>query len=285
MKPKNIALGLSVLALIACGNAGTEESAENIYIDVTPDISVAATSAFYTDTIIKDVTFVPNDVASWLGKAILLDRDGALYRTSIASPKTELIAKGPYTDIVGFDRPGEAGVFLATKPDNTLHLFIEADDEGSFKRVDVIHKPNWRSFCQTSPAENMLFQAIAQKKGPEQYRLSQNADGEFYISRDSDASTTECTPNISRLESDKKIHLTVNPTGPHLLLTHNDVSKVIEVKNGLSIAGITNPGLVAATHTPMGGAFSDGVVLVADSNAPRVVIIARDYLTEVVTTP
>lgn len=119
---------LMALALIACSNDGTKISTDDI-----PAIEIVATHAIETETPITHLTFVPNDIAAWLGRVILIDKDNAVFSTDIEGRNPDKTGTQKYSDVTGVNRSQSAGVFLAiNKSNNNLEAFVESNDEGQF---------------------------------------------------------------------------------------------------------------------------------------------------------
>jgi len=62
-----------------------------------------------------------------------------------------------------------------------------------------------------------------------------------------------------------------------LTITHDGKDMTMDITNGLSIGGIESAGFVTVTTANMGSVFNEGVLLVADSNEGRLILISRAY--------
>ena len=102
-----------------------------------PIVEMVATHAFDTKTQITALTFIPNNVAPWLGRIIMLDENQHLFSTDIEGRTPLAVNSKTYTDIAGLFRKNAAGVFLAIGENGKLEAFIQSDDAGNFKSLPI----------------------------------------------------------------------------------------------------------------------------------------------------
>jgi hypothetical protein len=137
---------ISALGLITIACSGA-----NVTVTITdlPVIEVMATHAIETENKTTSLTFVPNDVAPWLGRLVLSDSEAILYTTDIEGREPHKTNPQQYADIVGLNRQQSSGVFLAlSREDKKLDAFIESNEEGHFSVVSYSGAElNPKSFC------------------------------------------------------------------------------------------------------------------------------------------
>jgi len=272
---RDISLVLAAcLTLISCQSEPNSSAKASKAIQKTDpaDMELRATSDLLAPAPIKQLSFVPNNVASWLGHIIMVDANGDLHR---ATTNSQVIAvkQGNYVDVIGLDRPNKAGAFLALTQDKKVHAFIETDNEGNFKSIPVTQaKTSIESFCQSNDApENQLW-ARTQKGEIAAYDITFPEESSAVLIHKPDvADKNACEPLT--LKSDG-LTLAVKPNSPFL---HFDDKKA-EIVKGLSIEGMTTPGYAALTHENMGSVFADGILIAADSETGRLTFIARSYI-------
>ncbi|PHR61442.1 MAG: hypothetical protein COA43_03595 [Robiginitomaculum sp.] len=149
---KSLCVSTAVLSLYACADNSDENAEPQM------KISMVTTHAFDTDMQVQSLSYVPNNVAPWLGRVILMGTDGKIFSTDIEGRSPIAIDTNTYRDTLGLSRDNAPGVFLAVTEDNKLVSFVESDDDGSFTPITVtapLLAP--LVFCQsTEPAKNSL---------------------------------------------------------------------------------------------------------------------------------
>ena len=269
---------ITTLFLVGCNKFDTQISSPTLS-QLPADIELRATSDLTAPAPIKQISFVPNNVASWLGHIIMVDEYGDLHRATTNS-KVIPIQKGDYADVIGLDRPNKAGAFLAMNRNGTLRAFIEADNEGNFKSIPL-SAPNTaiKSFCQANSAyENRLW-ARTDNGTPAAFDIEFIDESGATLTHVPEAESDEaCTP------------LTIKAGGAALSVKQNSPflhfgDKNAEMVNGLSIQGLATPSYATLTHVNMGSVFADGVLIAADSETGRLILIARSYLLDVLGEP
>ncbi len=116
-------------ALSACTNKTSLDTESQTVVEMV------ATHAIDTNDQITSLTFIPNNVAPWLGRIILRTESGKLHATDIEGRTPLKIGTHSYLDTFGIFRKNAAGVFLAINESNHLEAFIQSDDAGNFKSM------------------------------------------------------------------------------------------------------------------------------------------------------
>lgn len=284
-----ILFSCSLLLLFACsGGDNKTDIANTEYIYVDSDIKVRATNDFETPSKVTKATFVPNIIAGWATQLVMIDETGALLRTQMDRPVPEKFSDGPFTDIQGFGRKGQPGILLALSEIGRLQAFIEVSDDGDLKRIPV-SQPNIavKAFCQTSDftAPTLQIQSAKGKTVSLDISVENNTQLILSLSKDNKAPKSSCAKDSVPLDASLNKSLTPNPTGPHLIFKSGPETNVLEISDGLSIQGIADPDIIAITDANLGSTFNKGALLVTDANSNRIVLIARDYLIDVLEAP
>lgn len=284
-----ILLPYSLLLLVACGASDkSTESTQSQYTDVAADIEVRATNDFNAPSKIKAATFVPNIIAGWATQLVLIDESGALLRTQMDKPLPKAFTDGPFTAIQGLGRKGQPGILIALSDTGTLQAFIEVSDDGAFKRIPVSSPDlSIKSFCRATDYTQPVLKIMSTKGKVIDLDISveDNAQLILAISAKSAAKNSECLSDSVLLGTALNKSLTPNLNGPHLILKSETENQILQISDGLSIRGIEDPDVIALTDTNLGSTFNKGALLVTDSESTRVVLIARDYLIDVINAP
>ena len=260
----------SCAALLACqselnGSAASRPSNP-------ADMEMRATSDLYAPAPITQISFVPNNVASWLGHIIMVDENGDLHRATTNS-KVIPVKKGSFKDVIGLDRPNKAGAFLALTESGRLQAYIEADDDGNFKVIPLsAPEISLQQFCQANTADEGRILARTDNGELRAYDIEFADENSANLSLAIDAQNESACEPLKLKEGGPA--LTLKPDTPYL----NFGDKQAEIINGLSIQGLSTPGYATLTHENMGSVFADGLVIAADSQSGRLILIARSYL-------
>lgn len=278
--PAAIPLILYSLSLSGCQDRLAKEATQDtVFIDVASDIQVSATTDFENPGHIVAATFVPNLVAGWATQLVLMNEDGALSRTQMDRPAPQIFAPGPYKDIQGYGRNMAAGVLIALTEDGSIGAFIEVSDKGDFKALPV-SAPTLKvsQFCASSDFTAPRLVVETQAGALEAFSIVVENEAQLTLSRLNETVETECDAKSLAFGGESAGTLSTNPTGPHLLYTTSGAKSVIEIKDGLSIRGIKNPDVLLLTDRNLGSAFTNGALVVTDTDSNRVVLIAQDFL-------
>lgn len=275
MRYRHIVFLMATIAITAC--KGGENSSNNEAITPTDTLTLRATSDMRTPSPVKAATFVPNSVASWLGHIILLDSRGGLHRATTDSAETEPVALGRYAGVTAIAREQKPGVFFALTEQGHIKAFIESDDDGNFSPLAISQSnQKYERFCNAAKPNNTAIWAVAAGTS---YRLSveifdDSSASLSVMDKDSDA------PDPCKARSGFELSensLLRAATENSLTLTTEGTTLSVELTNGLSIAGMTPIGYVAGTQANMGSVFNEGLILAADKNEGRVVLVSRSY--------
>lgn len=250
-----------------------------------PIVEMVATHAIDTKTQITALTFIPNNVAPWLGRIIMLDENEHLFSTDIEGRTPLAVNPKTYTGIAGLFRENAAGVFLAIGANGKLEAFIQSDDAGNFMSLPISGTGiNTSQFCKSSVpiggsikllstdgriidleisiADNVLeYTEASSSKAEKNDICAANAGISTIQLKFTDAEYTGKADGSLRVYQDG---------GPnHYTLKIND---------GLSIKGLEAIDYINATTANYGGgAFKDGVIALIDKNKPRIVFVSLEY--------
>jgi len=280
MQIKNYILTALMIGLTACQNGEDASQDDTISNSKLPaDITLRATSDIQTPSPIKAATFVPNSVATWLGHIVLLDGKGTLHRATTDSANTDIVALGKYSDVIGLAREMASGVFLALTPQGQIKAFVQSDDEGNFSPMAVSQgDQTFERFCATAtPSGSIIWAQTTSRKSQ---KLSVEIFEETSVTltpKDSaDNDIDPCAAN-NALKLNEDIIVKPDSASDMLTITHDGKDMTMDITNGLSIGGIESAGFVTVTTANMGSVFNEGVLLVADANEGRLILISRAY--------
>jgi len=267
----------AIIGLTACQNG--DDTPKTNAAKPAADFTLRATSDIQTPSPIKAATFVPNSVATWLGHIILLDETGTLHRATTDSAETDVVALGKYADVMGLAREKKSGVFLALTPQGQIKAFVQSDDEGNFSPLAVSQgDQSFERFCATATPNGSEIWArttsrISQKLAVEIFEETSVTLNPIGMA---DGDTDPCAANNALSLNDD---YTVKPdsASAHLTLSNGKKDLSVEITNGLSIGGINDAGFVTVTNTNMGSVFNEGVIVIADENEGRLVLISLAY--------
>lgn len=266
------------LLLISCQNG--EVPSPNIDA-ANADIELRATSDIQTPSPIRAATFIPNSVASWLGHIILLDNEGTLHRATTDSNESEIVALGKYSDVIGLAREKQSGVFLALTPQGQIKAFVQSDNEGNFSPLAVSQgDERFERFCASADLSADTIWAVSTSNASQKLSIEIFEDTSLTLSPAEaiDNERNLCEAN-NALSLNEDYTLKPDPSAG-LILSLAKERKSVEITNGLSIGGMNSVGLVTVTSANMGSVFNEGVILVADENEGRLVLISRSYALE-----
>lgn len=280
MRPIFILFLSILLGLSACKNAETSSSEKGPASEngEAADITLRATSDVQTVAPIKAASFVPNSVASWLGHIILLDEKGTLHRATTDSVEADIVAIGKYSDVIGLLRDQQSGVFLVLNPQGQVKAFVQIDDEGNFGPMAVsMGDIDVKQFCPaTSPIENVLW-----------VRTTSNTSLKLSVETFEDVSVTLSETDFDPNETDPCLSSSLNLSEVYsvkadnssagLLLNSGNKTMTVGITDGLSIGQIEDAGFVTLTTANMGSVYNEGLLLVAEKDKNRIVLISRAY--------
>ncbi|NNC37617.1 MAG: hypothetical protein HKO02_09175 [Hyphomonadaceae bacterium] len=154
---------MSAFLFTAC--SGNDRQAQDL--SAIPELEITATHAFDLEQSIKGISFVPNNVAPWLGRIVLENADLSLSSTDIEGRSPQLISERAYRQTYGLARENASGIFLAINDDtNKLEAFIEADDKGNFAPLSYSGDDvSAAAFCSTAGATQSFASVIIPQGG------------------------------------------------------------------------------------------------------------------------
>lgn len=297
----------TIFALTAC----TADKTPNM--DTAIPIQLVATHAFDTDTHIKSIAFVPNNVAPWLGRLILLDDTGHLHSTDIEGRRMISLAPKKYIDILGLSLDNAAGVVLAINENNEIEAFIESSDDGEFSPMAYSGKPlKVTGFCKSviPTAKNIQVLTVERKmqdlsihvngKIVEQIIVQNNMNTKKGVNCQTDTANTISFQPLKRdvkqsfnplATADTKLDTALQPhLSAHIIQAKEgrlfslnaddkDIIYSLSIENGLSIQGIEKIDYVTGTTANYGGAaFADGFIAMINNDEQRIVFLSREYV-------
>jgi len=303
-----LAAALSICALPAC----TDKSDQSNTVVESKDmqtIDMVATHAIDTEVSVAQLTFVPNSVAPWLGRVILLDDAGHLYSTDIEGRAPKPVGSGTYIDIFGLAREKAAGVFLAITADNKIEAFIESDDDGNFSPMiysgDSIDA---KGFCWAMAPAASSARVLSKRNEADKIALTIYDNRVEVIITGSEQlpkNASDCSYNIldynvrivqsnftgnshepktgngftGKLGENHSILIPGEPSGLVAINTGGEVDGFqINIKNGLSVGGVEHVKYITSTKSNYGaGGYNTGVLALVDADANRIVFISLSY--------
>jgi len=250
-----------------------------------PTIDMVATHDIALDISVSQLTFVPNSVAPWLGRIILLDDAGHLYSTDIEGRAPKPVGSGKYIDIFGLAREAAPGVFLGITDSNKIEAFIESDDFGNFSQMiysgaDVIAQ----TFCvKRGPINNEVI--VFTKDG--KYKTLNLVINEKTIRQEttneetSPAQSSNCLLQHALIAQDAGNYNVITGKQTGIGIFQSNPAKqefLVSIKNGLSVRSVDHIKYVASTTSNYGGgAYADGVLALVDKDENRIVFISLSY--------
>ncbi len=273
---KHVFLYILALIIISC-SPKPEKGKNNKYQDL-PVIEMSLTDSKTFDFNTRKIVFSPNNIATWMGRLILLSHDGTLYSTDINMSQPKLINKGNYKDIFAFTRKNAPGLFVALKSDGGLDAFLESDDEGNFKKISIktnveADKLKIKSLCPSnSPAKNKL-KAISAK----------NKFVSFLVSIKEEKLRLDKMPE-EKLDKSADCHLGVGDKYDYMadnntliLLDNAKASHKIKLVDGLGIKGVDEVEKIFITNANFGTMYNKGVIVIIADGGKHIGLISLDY--------
>jgi hypothetical protein len=255
--------------------------------EITADITLRATSDIQTPLPIKAASFVPNNVATWLGHIILLDEKGVLHRATTESAKTDVVAIGKYVDVVGFGRENKSGVFLALTPQGQVKAFVQIDDEGNFGPMAVsVSNLNIERFCPSSTPNSDFIWLETKDKQSHKMSVEVFEDTSVTLKKAEQGENADRSckaDNALRLSATYAMELDTSKAG--LTVHSGDTKKTLDISDGLSIGKVKDVGFATVTTANMGSVYNEGVLLIAERDEGRLVLISRAYALKEISSP
>lgn len=264
---KNVAVAI---ILTSCQN--TIDSTNNPKI-----FEVSSTSEIYTTEPIDKITFVPNNVATWLGHLIMIDTTGSIFRANASDREAKLVSAGRYKDVIGTSLKNKSGLFFTINNQGVIEAFIETTNSGDFTFLENISEPNsFMKFCKTNRSDSKI---IAIKKNGKFFQIIYDIN-----EKDRSLITTEkeIKSSVSNCLTSKdvnllgKYNLTLNDKLLELNGNKNNIIR-LKISDGLSIRGTNYPSGVHLTNQNMGSVFNKGLIAVTLENESRVILLSLKY--------
>ncbi|WP_371397730.1 hypothetical protein [Fretibacter rubidus] len=269
------------LGLSACGS----DSSQSTNTDSVTELRV--TAEVNTNVNAAHITVIPNDVAPWLSHIILIDQDGDLYQTALDSGVAKPLNMKA-VDAVGLMREQAAGVVLTLSEAGTISALIESDDEGNLSPLPVSSSVGGLSrFCETAHAPSGTV--FAQAEGGDVVEMgvlvqeSQIILSEIERSKGQADAACYVNGDTVSFQQSSDGRFAVLDFGDRTILSAADKGAVwsgggaVTITSGLSTPGIDTARAVHATSDSLGGAFRDGAIIMADADAPRLVMISAGF--------
>ncbi|MDG2361651.1 MAG: hypothetical protein P8L81_04765 [Hellea sp.] len=249
-------------------------------IDATKNkkkLEVSSTSEIYTTEPIYKISFVPNNVASWLGHLIMIDKTGSIFRASATDRTAKLVAAGSYMDVIGTSLKNKSGLFFAINNQGVIEAFIETTNTGDFTFLENISEPDgFIKFCKSTGSDNKI---IAIKNNGKFFQIIYNINEK---DRSLITSETEIVSPVSSCLTSKGLNLlgeydlTLNDKLLEINGNKND-SITLKISDGLSIRGTNYPSGVYLTNQNMGSVFNKGLIAVTLEKESRVILLSLKY--------
>ena len=263
---------LTLNMLAAC----TDKSA-HVNQDDWPTLEIVATHAIDTKSQITALTFVPNNVAPWLGRIILLDQDQHVFSTDIEGRSPLVITPKQYTDIAGIARENAAGIFFALTSEGKLEAFIQSDNAGNYMPISISGTAmDVKQFCKTPDQTSNSLTFLSKARHIINLEISVQNDV-ITLKQTASTKASKCdTLTFPKIEYQGKADgdLLILGTG-----VNQSENYVASIQNGLSIIGMEDVDYFNMTTANYGGgAFKDGVISLIDQSEKRIVFISLDYV-------
>lgn len=141
---------ITAFILSACSPSG----GQSVDLTEVPTLDISATHAIAIVQSANGLSFVPNNVAPWLGRIGLENADTSLSSADIDGRSAQKIPTLDHNDTFGLARENQSGVFLALSHENkSLDAFIESDDQGNFDLLSYSGNTLVpKAFCTTDQA-------------------------------------------------------------------------------------------------------------------------------------
>ena len=258
------------IILTSCQN--TIDSIKNPKI-----LEVSSTSEIYTTEPIDKISFVSNNVATWLGHLIMIDTTGSIFRASASDRVAKLVSAGRYKDVIGTSLKNKSGLFFAINNQGVIESFIETTNSGDFTFLENISEPDgFIKFCKTTRSDSKI---IAIKNNGKFFQIIYDIN-----EKDRSLITTEkeIKSSVSNCLTSKDVillgeyNLTLNDKLLELNGKKNNSIK-LKISDGLSIRGTNYPSGVHLTNQNMGSVFNKGLIAVTLENESRVILLSLEY--------
>ena len=241
-------------------------------------LDISSTSEILTNAPISEVTFVPNNIATWLGHLIMIDKTGSIIRASTSDRTAKLITEDSYIDVIGTALNNQSGVFFAINNQGVIVSFIEITNAGDFAPLKNKNAPkDFIKFCKNPRSTNSI---IAIKNNGQSYQINYNIN-----EKTKSIITTETKIKSSPVSCLAKIKVNLldeyNLTLNEGLLLLNDNQRnliTLTISDGLSIKGTINPAGIYLVDHNMGSVFNEGLIAVSIKEENRIILLSLNYV-------
>ncbi len=269
----NRSLAIPFLCLAVMGGLSACQKQSQTSYDSLPQVDMILTHEIPVDRTVKDLAFIPNDVAHWLGRVVLLDENGHLFSTDIEGATPQPIGKGTYQDIIGLQRDKTTGVLIALNNEGKIEAYEESDNQGHFKPLTIRgHVPALTRLCHSATPATDRIEAQTEKNGLITLLIKPEKDRIKVLKQ-----TLQTNADCPKLRKINYLH----PKKTLLFLAENGDTQTgktrIIIKDGLVLPGIKNIRAVVPTTSNFGRTYSDGVIAIIDNDKKRIGFIALDY--------
>ena len=246
-------------------------------IKIPKILEVSSTSEIYTTEPIDKISFVSNNVATWLGHLIMIDTTGSIFRASASDRVAKLVSAGRYKDVIGTSLKNKSGLFFAINNQGVIESFIETTNSGDFTFLENISEPDgFIKFCKTTRSDSKI---IAIKNNGKFFQIIYDIN-----EKDRSLITTEkeIKSSVSNCLTSKDVillgeyNLTLNDKLLELNGNKNNIIR-LKISDGLSIRGTNYPSGVHLTNQNMGSVFNKGLIAVTLENESRVILLSLEY--------
>lgn len=301
MSVRNLSLSAVFVSLLwGCSDAQPEPAMTPDTLRTNADATLTVTADINMGIMAKDITVIPNDVAPWLSHIVVISEDGELYQTALDSGEAKPLGARA-VDAIGLMRMEAPGVVLTLSEMGGLDAYIESNDAGELASLpvngpDLGTNMRIEQFCSASTAPSDTIYAVAGGsvmrmailvEGTDQIRLSKT-DSQVWDGGDDtscvmigDTPSAVTSANPVSLLGDGNDALFIRPLAPndYIAVSRNadDIGAAVSIGAGLSTEGLSAASASYVSNDSLGGVFRDGAIILADANAPRLVLISKPF--------
>ena len=202
-----------------------------------------------------------------------------MHRTITDRPDTEIVALGRYADVIGLSREKKSGVFLALTPQGQIKAFVQTDNEGNYGPLAVSQgEQSFERFCAaaTPSGSEIWAQTTSRTSQKLSVEIFEDTSVTLTAAETIDQDIDPCAANNAlNISATYRVKPDTGSTG--LVIVSDDITMTVDITNGLSIGGMSDAGFVTVTNANMGSVYNEGVLLIAEKDEGRVVLISRAY--------
>ena len=271
MRTKYIKIIITAIFLASCQNTMDTTKTQKL-------LEVSSTSEIYSTKPIEEISFVPNNVASWLGHLIMIDKTGSILRANASDRTTKLVATGSYKDVIGTSLKNKSGLFFAINNQGVIEAFTETTNSGDFTFLENINAlDGFIKFCETPRSNNKIIAIKNNRKIFNiTYRINEKEMSIITTETEIEFPASSCLTSKS-VNLLGKYNLTLNDK---LLELNGDQNGriILKITNGLSIKGTNYPSGVYLTNQNMGSVFNKGLIAVTLEEESRIILLSLKHI-------